>query len=151
MESDTSERFGGWWDSVVRATREPPPILYHYCPVDAFIKIVTNKTMWLTNLFFMNDSQEHFWLRTKARKHLQEQIQGNPDDFGYDYIDSILKQESMHEIYCACFSEQGDLLSQWQAYADDGKGVSPEDFKKGHARLDYASAATPVELSSDEE
>lgn len=124
MDSDTMAKFDGWWDSVVRPTSEPPPILYHYCSVDAFIKIVTSKTIWLTNLFFMNDSQEHFWLRTKARKCLDEQIRGNPDDFGYEYLDTILKQEWMHEIYCACFSERGDLLSQWRAYADDGKGVS---------------------------
>jgi len=26
--------------------------------------------------------------------------------------------------YIACFSEKGDLLSQWRAYADDGEGVA---------------------------
>ena len=33
-------------------TKAVPLIVYYYCSVDTFIKIVTNKTLWLTNLFF---------------------------------------------------------------------------------------------------
>ena len=124
MECDESAEFVGWWDNVLRPTREPPSIVYYYCSVDAFIKIVTGKALWLTNLFFMNDSKEHYWLRDKARKYIHDQIQHDPDEFGYQYLDTILKQEWMHEIYCACFSERGDLLSQWRGYANDGTGVA---------------------------
>ena len=40
-----------------RPTKMVPPIIYYYCSVDTFIKIITNKTLWLTNLFFLNDSR----------------------------------------------------------------------------------------------
>jgi hypothetical protein len=124
MECDDSTQFIGWWDDVFRPTVELPPVVYHYCSVETFIKIVTSKTMWLTNLFFMNDATEHYWLRDKARKYIDEQTRQHPHDFGYEYLDTILKQEWMQEIYCGCFSERGDLLSQWRAYGGDGTGVA---------------------------
>lgn len=114
----------GWHKSLSRPTKALPPIIYHYCSVDTFVKIVTNKTLWLTNLFFLNDSDEHFWLRNRARRFIEQRIHQQPDEFGYHYLETILKQEWRHEIYCACFSEQADVLSQWRAYGDDGKGVS---------------------------
>ncbi|MGO8748456.1 MAG: hypothetical protein ACLQNE_20975 [Thermoguttaceae bacterium] len=41
-----------WGESVRCPTKAVPLIVYYYCSVDTFIKIVTNKTLWLTNLFF---------------------------------------------------------------------------------------------------
>jgi|GEM_PF-5813418 len=41
----------------------------------------------------------------------------------YSYIkETLIKNVSIGHI--ACFSLTGDILSQWRAYADDGKGVS---------------------------
>ncbi|MHB0959282.1 MAG: DUF2971 domain-containing protein [Pirellulaceae bacterium] len=114
----------GWHNSLSRPTKVPPPVIYHYCSVDAFVEIVTNKTLWLTNLFFLNDSEEHFWFRNRARRFIEKQMQEHPNEFGYEYLETILRQGWRHEIYCACFSEQPDLLSQWRAYGDDGKGCA---------------------------
>lgn len=113
-----------WHDSWSRPTKLVPSIIYYYCSVDAFIKIITNKTLWLTNLFFLNDSDEHFWLRNKALLFIDKQIRQHPDDQGYKYLETILQQGWRHEIYCACFSEHPDQLSQWRGYGDDGKGFA---------------------------
>ena len=121
----------GWWVNVLGLTQKPPPVLYHYCSVDAFVKIISYKQLWSTNIFFMNDSKEHFWLRDKARNYIDGQIQEHPGECGYKYLDTILKQEWMQEIYAVCFSEHGDLLSQWRSYADDGRGVAI-GFSTGH-------------------
>jgi hypothetical protein len=110
--------------SIGRPTKVVPPIVYYYCSVDTFVKIVTNKTLWLTNLFFLNDSEEHFWLRNRARRFVEQRMLQQPDEFGYQYLNTILKQEWRHEIYCVCFSEQPDLLWQWRAYGDDGRGFA---------------------------
>ncbi len=99
-------------------------MVYYYCSVDTFVRIVTNKTLWLTNLFFLNDSGEHFWLRNKAQAFISRQIERHPHEFGYQYLATLLGQEWRQDIYCACFSEQPDRLSQWRAYADDGKGFA---------------------------
>ena len=45
-------------------------------------------------------------------------------------INDLLKEKSKKiKRYILCFSGDGDLLSQWRAYADDGKGISI-GFKK---------------------
>lgn len=45
-------------------------------------------------------------------------------------INDLLKEKSKKiKRYIFCFSGDGDLLSQWRAYADDGKGISI-GFKK---------------------
>ena len=33
-------------------------LLYHYCSVETFFKIITNQTLRLTNIQYMNDSEE---------------------------------------------------------------------------------------------
>ncbi len=60
---------------------------------------------------------------------------------GFDIIEDILKERGLSEnktlremrtenlnrdfyIFIGCFSNHGDSLSQWRAYAEDGKGVS---------------------------
>lgn len=40
-------------------------------------------------------------------------------------VNTILKREILDiSRYICCFSENGDILSQWRAYADDGKGLA---------------------------
>ena len=49
-------------------------------------------------------------------------------------INELLKEKSKKiKRYICCFSGDGDLLSQWRAYADDGKGISI-GFKKSQIR-----------------
>lgn len=122
-----------WDESWMQPTKAMPSVVYYYCTVDTLVKIVSNKTLWLTNLFFLNDSEEHFWLRNKARSFIAEMIERHPDEFGFQYLETILKQEWRHEIYCSCFSEHHDLLSQWRAYGDDGKGFAI-GFSTGHLK-----------------
>lgn len=33
-------------------------IVYHYCSVDTFLKIITNKELWMTDVTKSNDSKE---------------------------------------------------------------------------------------------
>lgn len=108
----------------MQPTKTVPSTVFYYCTVDTLVKIISSKTIWLTNLFFLNDSEEHFWLRNKARSFIAEKSDNHPDEFGFQYLETILRQGWRNEIYCACFSEQSDLLSQWRAYGDDGKGFA---------------------------
>jgi len=36
----------------------------------------------------------------------------------------MMRYDVKHSSYITCFSRKGDLLSQWRAYGDDGRGVS---------------------------
>jgi len=41
-----------------------------------------------------------------------------------DYLLEMMRYDVKHSSYITCFSRKGDLLSQWRAYGDDGRGVS---------------------------
>lgn len=99
-------------------------VLYHYCSVGTFCRIVESEEVWLTDIFCMNDSAEHYWLRRVAKELLEAEYSAQIDDVS-EYLKSKLFPENEEtELYCFCLSKDGDLLSQWRAYADDGRGVA---------------------------
>ena len=86
-------------------------LLYHYCSVETFFNIITNQTLRLTNIQYMNDAKElHYGLDLLEEADDVYKIK-NEDR---DYI----------EIYAMCFSEEGDLLSQWRGYGNNAEGLS---------------------------
>jgi hypothetical protein len=113
----------------------PPSVLYHYCSIHGFKGIFENQSIWMSQLSLMNDSMEHRWLKQKAldrlavlkEKHrwsiLDAPEASIPSRF-YSALEIQLQTVPHVEPYCVCFSEDGDTLSQWRAYADDGKGFA---------------------------
>lgn len=99
-----------------------PQILYHYCSVETFYNIITNKALWLTDSFSTNDYMENRWINKIISDILPDYINdGNRQQF-----DNIFKQYEINNYipFITCFSEDGDILSQWRAYANDGSGVA---------------------------
>ncbi|HIG0361780.1 TPA: DUF2971 domain-containing protein [Clostridium sporogenes] len=45
-------------------------------------------------------------------------------DFTFEELVKCLNSKGQRSIYICCFSKESDILSQWRAYAEDGKGVS---------------------------
>ena len=89
-----------------------PELLYHYCSVETFFQIIKNQTLRLTNIQYMNDSEElHYGLDQI------EKLDTNASKSKKEHRDYI-------SIYAMCFSEEGDLLSQWRGYGDNAEGVS---------------------------
>jgi hypothetical protein len=102
----------------------PGDFLYHYCSLDAFLGIIRSKEIWLTNIFYMNDSAEHYWLRHVAQDVLRRRKTSTSDELCRSIAAKLFPPEEKTEMYCGCFSEDGDSLGQWRAYADDGRGVA---------------------------
>jgi hypothetical protein len=96
-------------------------VLYHYCSLKAFLGIVQSREIRLTNIFSMNDSAEHYWLRRVARR-LARQTGENKNL--RSLASKLFPKDEATELYCCCFSEMDDSLAQWRAYADDGRGVA---------------------------
>ena len=115
--------------------------VYHYCSLDTFIKIISNKTIRVSDISKSNDSEELKWIVNNACNIISDMILNNKE-FCYKYkIDdskaNILKNQisrtisirysnnilSMISLAC-CFSEAEDLLSQWRGYANDGNGIA---------------------------
>ncbi|MBO5333005.1 MAG: DUF2971 domain-containing protein [Clostridia bacterium] len=99
-------------------------IIYHYCSVAVFQKIIETNTIWLTHARQTNDVDEGI----RYIKPLQSVVNSmsNLSDEEKSIVNSILKEhkERVEFPYIGCFSTKSDLLSQWRAYGDDGKGVA---------------------------
>ncbi len=97
--------------------------LYHYCSLDAFLKIVQSKEIRLTNIFCMNDSAEHYWLRGIA-KDMMDRDHDPENSVNKFLAKKLFSKEDQTDVYCFCLSESSDSLGQWRGYADDGCGVA---------------------------
>jgi len=93
--------------------------IYHYCSLQSFESIITNKCLRLSNAFKSNDYYELNWI-FKLMKEMGK--------FDYNYISKLeyiyhLGLISFFKPHMICFSKEGDLLSQWRGYGNDGKGI----------------------------
>lgn len=97
-------------------------MVYHYCSLEIFLKIIMSKELFLFNATSMNDSLETNWII-----HLvNEELSKRKNDFKDEDIKNLSTSFFLNRLYpyISCFSLDGDSLSQWKAYADDGKGVA---------------------------
>jgi len=116
-----------------------PPVLYHYCSTQAFLSIIQNRSIWLSDADKTNDKMELRFIFKEIKKVIDVAI----NSYSSQYDDEILcyvKETSFKIIenlfnktapivsngkfFLTCFSEDGDLLSQWRAYANNGKGIA---------------------------
>ena len=99
-------------------------ILYHYCSVDVFVNILKTHSIWLTHAREMNDFHEDILFRKPLKTALQSFVNRSEPErqLLQQIVDEYTKRADFP--YVACFSRDKDMLSQWRAYADDGKGVA---------------------------
>lgn len=110
-------------DEIPRKYR--PTTIYHYCSLASFISIIESKHIWLSDAYSVNDTYECRWIS----RHVREVIRGmkGKREIGVDSIFARLLgglDEGFNIPYMASFSGKEDVLSQWRAYADDGRGVA---------------------------
>lgn len=109
-------------------------LIYHYCSMETFNKIIKNKTLRLSDITKSNDSQEKLWIYNNLEKAMENAFKSmhltikpqDSDGIG-SYISTTKKEldEVIHqESLVVCFSKKGDLLSQWRGYANDGCGFA---------------------------
>ena len=108
-------------------------VLYHYCSAEAFLSIAESGRMRFSDINMLNDTAEFRWgysVLEEAAGECLKIANTNPafknlDRDFLDRVDALIgpMQNSMHP-FVACFSTEGDLLSQWRAYADGGRGVA---------------------------
>ena len=98
-------------------------ILYHYCSVDVFVNILKTHSIWLTHAREMNDFHEDILFRKPLKTALQSFVNRSEPErqLLQQIVDEYTKRADFP--YVACFSRDKDMLSQWRAYADNGKGL----------------------------
>lgn len=108
-------------------SRTPPPVLYHYTSFNGLLGIVTSKSIWATNIHYLNDSKEFAHAReiTLGLINLR-QSSGLTADINelFDKVKQALDSIEKINICVFSLSENGDLLSQWRGYCPDAKGCS---------------------------
>jgi DUF2971 family protein len=99
-------------------------LIYHYCYPETFVHIITSRAMWHTAYNVLNDSTEREWgysVFAKATK----QLQGEGADRFIERVESIVRAVNSYSLaMISCYSLDADVLSQWRAYADNGRGFA---------------------------
>ena len=119
-----------------------PDILYHYCSVDTLVNILQNRSLRISEIAKSNDSMECKWLEKNILpKKIRECVEQNSRlkdsdqaikndivlkclDRYFNYYGDNIDIQAARLVLAMCFSQEGDLLSQWRGYAADGLGVS---------------------------
>jgi len=72
----------------------------------------------------MNDFMEMHWGYSIFEQAASELLKSIPKDF-FDHVDGEIASTGGSVLpLVSCFSLDGDVLSQWRAYSDDGKGFA---------------------------
>lgn len=94
--------------------------IYHYCSVESFFSIIKSKTMWLSSAHNLNDYQEMSWFKNKLKERLLKETINK--ELLHHFFEAMELAEDTP--YICSFSKNGDILSQWRAYANDGTGIA---------------------------
>jgi hypothetical protein len=139
MENDIEELIDGLKNPA-------PSILYHYTSQQGLLAIINSKTIWATNIYYLNDSSEYEYAAKLIQDVIREYLitppgsspslaagiplptKITPEMLEQMLLESIRGVISLlttrYRIYVCSFSEEGDQLSQWRGYCPNGNGFS---------------------------
>lgn len=111
--------------------------VYHYCSLEVFQEIIEKKKLRMTDIVKTNDKKEVKYcyeslseilysinLRLKKWGIDNNAVLSFFDTFPYNDFPKEILMRSQLSWFVTCFSLDGDLLSQWRGYAEDGQGVA---------------------------
>lgn len=118
--------------------------LFHYTDVQAVKSILESESLRLTDVRYLNDSEEMHNGISTIIDHLKHEVQADRERHEYfslaaEYIEEGLVGKAGYGIenrpvFICSFSQAGDLLSQWRAY--------------GSYAIEFAANQIPHELSA---
>ena len=115
----------------------PRETLYHYTTFTGLLGIIGSRSLWASDIRYMNDSAELKHTADLIRKEITKRITaGHPNpNLLNQFLDWIShRMTNGHLLFGTSFRSNGNLLSQWRGYSRLGKGVSigftPEYIQK---------------------
>lgn len=105
----------------------PQEILYHYTSLNGVMGIVKSRSLWATEVRFFNDTAELKHAVDFISSIIDHRLASRSENielltqFKRWLNDRIVNG---HMLYVVCFTESGNLLSQWRGYSQAAKGVS---------------------------
>lgn len=133
-------------------TFEGEKLLFHYTTVEGLIGILQNRSLWYSDTRLLNDPNERKYGRDIVLSGINDLLSKTQNDD----IKRLFKDikgfiegvhRSFYNSYIACFSEDGNLLSQWRAYSNKGTGFSVGfDFNSDTLNLEDTSTNETKEI-----
>lgn len=106
-------------------------ILYHYTSKTGLLGIIRDKCLWATNILYLSDAAEFSYTLEVSSKVLDTKMKDktlteNESKLILKIYEVVQGNREFHipNTYVACFSEDGDSLSQWRAYCPKTGGFS---------------------------
>jgi hypothetical protein len=119
----------------------PPSLIYHYTSSASLISIVANNELWLSEAIYLNDRHEIEHGRRLACDRLRNRIAAESSAEVTAMLElalSYFASRADPHVYVACFSFEGDDLTQWRAYGDFDAPVAIE-FEHSPLMFGYTS------------
>jgi hypothetical protein len=142
------EKFDQWTKQHMDAETKKNTIdtpLYHYTDARGLKGIIESETIWFTDYRHLNDPSE-LTHGIKMAHDVMSNSRGREDPHGREFMDCLADMLSTKnfsgrfEFFIASFSRDRDELSQWRAYADNGRGYAigfaPRVFRIEESRPD---------------
>jgi len=122
-----------------------PPILYKYMSQAGFLGIIESKSIWATDIFYLNDAAEYYHAVDMIRNEIDKKSKDivipltgfsgakldavkvvHKKDVQKHFLgvlNNMIGHLSDFHIFVCSFSEAPDLLSQWRGYCPGGSGL----------------------------
>ena len=100
---------------------DDPALVYHYTDARGLFGIITDKVLWASDVWFMNDAREALY-GLDAIEHALDSLNTTTDagtevrHRALGWLKDIRTRDEFWRSYIACLSFLGDDLSQWRAY-----------------------------------
>jgi hypothetical protein len=105
----------------------PQERLYHYTNFSGLLGIVDSRTLWASDIRYMNDSAELKHTVDLIHTEITHRIGAGhkKPDLLNQFFDWVTHRiTNGHMLFASSFRSNGNLLSQWRGYSRLGKGVS---------------------------
>lgn len=123
----SNENFQSYWLPLHSSTDDL--LLYHYTNLHGYMGILKTKSLWCTDTSSLNDPMELKYGKKLVVDALNEKIKIEKNKriknllYGlHKYVNAF--ETILFRVFIACFCKDGNLLSQWRAYAKKGVGYN---------------------------
>lgn len=119
----------------------PPSSVYHYTSTASLISIVSNNELWLSEATYLNDRNEIELGRRLACECVKARLAAETSTEVGEMLQlalSFFERRTDPHVYVACFSFEGDDLTQWRAYGGAEAPVAIE-FERTPLMFGYVS------------
>jgi hypothetical protein len=106
---------GAWFSRRIRPKR-----LYHYGRAEALLSILEGQRLWATDARYLNDASELRYTNNLVRETVGAMTAKAASAVMRRFLEGLLSSNQDSggpAVYTVSLSEDGDILSQWRAYA----------------------------------